>query len=141
MNKGMRAATALAIGYVLGRRKKFRTATLMAAATAVGGTTVGGMVLKRGMKLVNASDALGKVAPQLGDIADVLKGDLLTAGKAAATSASGACPFWSKTTAPPCSKAWTWSPISRASAPRCSRARSAPSLRLGRAIPPTRRRR
>lgn len=87
MNSGMKAATALAIGYVLGRRKKFRTATMMAAATAVGGTTVGGMVLKQGMKLVNSSDVLGKVAPQLGDITDTLKGDLLTAGKAAATAA------------------------------------------------------
>jgi hypothetical protein len=87
MNSGMKAATALAIGYVLGRRKKFRTATMMAAATAVGGTTVGGMVLKQGMKLVNSSDVLGKVAPQLGEITDTLKGDLLTAGKAAATAA------------------------------------------------------
>jgi hypothetical protein len=87
MNSGMKAAAALAIGYVLGRRKKFRTATMMAAATAVGGTTVGGMVLKQGMKLVNSSDVLGKVAPQLGDITDTLKGDLFTAGKAAATAA------------------------------------------------------
>lgn len=87
MNSGMKAATALAIGYVLGRRKKFRTATMMAAATAVGGTTVGGMVLKQGMKLVNSSDVLGKVAPQLGDITETLRGDLLTAGKAAATAA------------------------------------------------------
>lgn len=39
MKSGMRAATALGIGYVLGRRKKLRTATMMAAAAAVGGTT------------------------------------------------------------------------------------------------------
>jgi hypothetical protein len=87
MNSGMKAATALAVGYVLGRRKKFRTATMMAAATAVGGTTVGGIVLKQGMKVLGSSDALGKVAPQLTDIADTLKGDLLAAGKAAATAA------------------------------------------------------
>jgi hypothetical protein len=87
MNSGMRAATAVGIGYVLGRRKKFRTATLAAAATAVGGTTVGGIVLKQGMKVLNSSDALGKVAPQLGEITDTLKGDLFAAGKAAATAA------------------------------------------------------
>ena len=87
MNSGMRAATAIGIGYVLGRRKKLRTATLVAAATAVGGPTVGGLILKRGMKLVGSSDALGKVAPQLGEIADIVRGDLVAAGKAAATSA------------------------------------------------------
>jgi len=87
MNSGMRAATAVAVGYVLGRRKKLRTATLVAAATAVGGTTVGGMVLRRGMKLAGSSDALGKVAPQLGEIVDTVRGDLLAAGKSAATAA------------------------------------------------------
>lgn len=87
MNSGMRAATAVGIGYVLGRRKKLRTATLVAAATAVGGTTVGGLVLRRGMKMLGSSDALGKIAPQLGEIADTVRGDLFAAGKAAATSA------------------------------------------------------
>jgi hypothetical protein len=87
MNSGMRAATAVGIGYVLGRRKKLRTATLVAAATAVGGTTVGGLVLRRGMKMLGSSDALGKIAPQLGEIADTVRGDLFAAGKAAAASA------------------------------------------------------
>lgn len=87
MNNGMRAATAIGVGYLLGRRKKFRTATLMAAAAAVGGTTVGGPVLRRGMKMIGNSDALGKVAPQLGELADTVRGDLLGAGKAAAAAA------------------------------------------------------
>jgi hypothetical protein len=87
MKGSMRAATAIGIGYLLGRRKKFRTATMLAAATAVGGTTVGGIALKRGMKMLGSSDALQKVAPQLGELTDVVRGDLLSAGKAAATSA------------------------------------------------------
>jgi hypothetical protein len=87
MNGGMRAAAAIAVGYVLGRRKKFRTATLMAAATAVGGTTVGGLALRRGVKMLGSSEALGKVAPQLGEIVDTVRGDLLDAGKAAAAAA------------------------------------------------------
>jgi hypothetical protein len=59
----------------------------MAAATAVGGTTVGGLVMRRGMKTLNNTDALSKVAPQLGELADTVRGDLLGAGKAAAAAA------------------------------------------------------
>ena len=83
----MQAATAIGVGYVLGRRKKLRTATMLAAATAVGGTTVGGIALKRGMKMLGSTDALQKVAPQLGELADMVRGDLVAAGKAAATAA------------------------------------------------------
>jgi hypothetical protein len=87
MNGGMRAATAIGVGYLLGRRKKFRTATLMAAATAVGGTTVGGLVLRRGMKMLGSTEALNKIAPQLGELTETVRGDLLGAGKAAASAA------------------------------------------------------
>jgi hypothetical protein len=87
MKGSMRAATAIGVGYLLGRRRKLRTATLMAAAYAVGGTTVGSMVLKRGMKMLNNSEVFGKIAPQLTEMTDVVRGDLLTAGKAAATAA------------------------------------------------------
>ena len=87
MKGSMRAATAIGVGYLLGRRRKLRTATLMAAATAVGGTTVGGLLLKRGMKMLNSTEAFGKIAPQLTQITDTVRGDLLTAGKAAATAA------------------------------------------------------
>jgi hypothetical protein len=87
MKSGMRAATAIGIGYLLGRRKKLRTATLLAAATAAGGTAIGGPVLRRGMKMLGNSDVLGKVSPQLGELADTVRGDLLGAGKAAAAAA------------------------------------------------------
>jgi len=87
MKGGMRAATAIGIGYLLGRRKKLRTATLLAAATAAGGSAVAGPVLRRGMKMAANSDALGKISPQLGELAETLRGDLLGAGKAAAAAA------------------------------------------------------
>jgi hypothetical protein len=87
MKGGTRAAMAIGVGYILGRHKRFRTATMMAAATAVGGTTIGSLAMRRGMKMLGNADVLGKVSPQLGEIAGTVKGDLLTAGKAAATAA------------------------------------------------------
>lgn len=87
MKGSMPAAAAIGIGYVLGRRKKFRAAAMVAAGMTVGGTAVGSMVLKRGMKMLGNVDAVQKVAPQLGDLTDVVRGDLVSAGKAAATAA------------------------------------------------------
>jgi hypothetical protein len=88
MKGSTRAATALTVGYLLGRRRKFRTAAVMAAASAVGGTTVSGILMKRGMKMLGSTDALTKIAPQLGEITDTVRGDLITAGKAAITNAA-----------------------------------------------------
>lgn len=87
MKGSMPAAAAIGIGYVLGRRKKFRTAAMVAAGMTVGGTTVGALVLKRGMKMVGNLDAVQKVAPQLGELTETVRGDLVSAGKAAATAA------------------------------------------------------
>lgn len=87
MKGGVRAAAALGIGYVLGRNKKLRMAALMAAATAVGGKTIGGKALQRGMKALGSTEMVGKIAPQLGEIADAVRGDLVPAGKAAAGAA------------------------------------------------------
>lgn len=88
MKGGTQAAVAIAVGYVLGRRRKMRTATLLVAATAAGGAGgIGGVALRRGVKMLGSADVLGKVAPQLGDIADTVRGDLVEAGKAAATAA------------------------------------------------------
>lgn len=90
MKGSTRAATALTVGYLLGRRRKFRTAAVMAAATAVGGTSVSGVLMKRGMKMLGSTEALTKIAPQLGEITDTVRGDLITAGKAAVTNAAAA---------------------------------------------------
>lgn len=87
MKGSTRAAAALSIGYVLGRRRKLRTAALMAAVTAVGGKGVGAMALQRGVKMLGSTETFGKLAPQLGEITDTVRGDLLPAGKAAASAA------------------------------------------------------
>jgi hypothetical protein len=87
MKGSMRAAAALAVGYFLGRQHRLRTAVLLAAATAVGGSTVGGMVLRRGMKMASSTEAIGKIAPQLTEIVDTVRDDLLDAAKAAAAAA------------------------------------------------------
>jgi hypothetical protein len=88
MKCGTGAALAIGAGYVLGRRRKMRMAAVLAGATAVGGIGgLGGSVLRRGMTALGSTDLLGGVAPQLGDIADKVRGDLLDAGKAAALAA------------------------------------------------------
>jgi len=88
MKGGTQAALAIGVGYILGRRRKMRIATLLAAAAATGGLgALGGPVLRRGAKMLGNTDMFGKVAPQLGDIADTVRGDLLDAGKAAAMAA------------------------------------------------------
>ncbi len=87
MKGSMRAAAAIGVGYLLGRHRKFRTAAMMAAGMTIGGTTVGGLIMKRGIKMLGSTDAIQKVSPQLGELADVVRGDLVAAGKAAATAA------------------------------------------------------
>jgi hypothetical protein len=88
MKCGTGAALAIGAGYVLGRRHKMRMAAVLAGATAVGGIGgLGGSVLRRGVTALGSTDLLGGVAPQLGDIADKVRGDLLDAGKAAALAA------------------------------------------------------
>lgn len=87
MKGSMGAAIALGIGYALGRKKRLRTATLMAAATAFGSSSAGTLVLKRGLKVLSNTGAFGKLAPQLSEIADTVRDDLLDAGKAAVAAA------------------------------------------------------
>jgi hypothetical protein len=87
MKGGKEAALALAVGYVLGRRRKMRLTTMLAAATATGGMGLTGLALRRGAKLAGSSEALSKFAPQLGELADVVRSDLMDAGKAAASAA------------------------------------------------------
>lgn len=92
MKGNARAAIAIGAGYVLGRRRKFRAAVLLAAAAAAGSTPVGGMVLKRGAKLLGSADVLGKaigvLPPEVADLVDTVRGDLVPAGKAAVTTAA-----------------------------------------------------
>ena len=88
MKGGMQAALALGVGYLLGRRRKMRLTTMLAVGAATG--SVGGLgsaALKRGMKMLGSTEAVGKFAPQLGELADTVRSDLMDAGKAAATAA------------------------------------------------------
>ena len=75
------------MGYLLGRKHRFRTAAAAAVVAGFGGTSVGGVLLQRGTKILTSPAALGKVSPQLGDLADTVRGDLLEAGKAAVSAA------------------------------------------------------
>jgi hypothetical protein len=88
MKGGTQAALALGVGYMLGRRRKMRLTTMLAAGAATGGLGgLGGAALRRGMKMLGSTEAVGKFAPQLGELADVVRSDLMDAGKAAAAAA------------------------------------------------------
>lgn len=88
MKAGAQAALALGVGYVLGRRRKLRMTTMLAGAAAAGGVgSLGGVALKRGLKMLSSTGALGGLGPQLGEIAETVRGDLVDAGKAAALAA------------------------------------------------------
>jgi hypothetical protein len=88
MKGGAPVALAIGVGYILGRRRKMRLATMLAVGAATGG--IGGLgpaVLKRGVKYLGSTDLAGDLGPQVTDIVSTIRGDLLDAGKAAAAAA------------------------------------------------------
>ncbi|MGN6795104.1 MAG: hypothetical protein ACTHJW_22185 [Streptosporangiaceae bacterium] len=88
MKGGTRTGIALAVGYILGRRRKLRMTTLLATAAASGGLgALGSAALKRGAGMGAAGGLLGKVTPEVGGIAEKVRGELINAGKAAAVAA------------------------------------------------------
>jgi hypothetical protein len=88
MKGGTQAALALGVGYLLGRRRKMRLTTMLAVGAATGGVGgLGGAALRRGMQMLGSTEAVGKFAPQLGELADTVRSDLMDAGKAAAAAA------------------------------------------------------
>lgn len=82
MKSGTRVALAVGFGYLLGRRKKMRTALTLAAAVAAGRASQ----RPGGLKQLGAD--LMSVNPQLGSLTK-LGSPLATAGKAAASAAAG----------------------------------------------------
>ena len=77
-------ALAIAAGYVLGRRHKLRTAALVAGAVATGRlSALGGAAVKRKTKIGGSGSLLETMAPQIGEIASTVRGELVDAGKAA----------------------------------------------------------
>jgi hypothetical protein len=82
------AALAVGAGYLLGRTHKTKLALGLAAMAATGKFGgVSGQLIKRGTKLIGSTDALGKLSPQLTEVTDLIRGDLVDAGKAAALTA------------------------------------------------------
>lgn len=85
MRGGTQAALVLGVGYLLGRRRKLRTATVMATAAATGGVgSLGGAAFKHGLKMLGSSKALSDLGPQVTELAGIVRGDLVDVGKAAA---------------------------------------------------------
>ncbi|MGC4890246.1 hypothetical protein [Micromonospora sp. DT227] len=82
MKSGARIALAVGFGYVLGRRRKLRTALTLAAAVAAGRASQNPGGLKQ-----MATGLLGS-NPQLANLSR-LGAPLVTAGRAAATAAAG----------------------------------------------------
>jgi hypothetical protein len=88
MKGGATTALAIGVGYVLGRRRKMRLATMLAVGAATGGLAkLGPLALRQGAKYLDKTDIAGTLGPQVGEIVDTLRGDLLDAGKAAAAAA------------------------------------------------------
>jgi hypothetical protein len=88
MKGGAPVALAVGVGYILGRRRKMRMATMLAIGAATGG--IGGLgpaVLKRGAKYLGSTDLAGDLGPAVTDIVSTVRGELLDAGKAAAAAA------------------------------------------------------
>lgn len=79
--KGTQAALGLGISSMLGRRRKMRLATIMAAAA-------GGLAAKRATKVLGSTEAPGAFAPQLGELAGTVRGDL---GRLQAVTGPGPC--------------------------------------------------
>jgi hypothetical protein len=92
MASGPQVSLALGVGYLLGRRRK-RKMMIMLGTAALTGVSTGpaGQLLKRGVKTaagnLGSAETLGKISPQVGEIAGLIQGDLVQAGKAAATAA------------------------------------------------------
>jgi hypothetical protein len=88
MKGGARTAVAIGVGYYLGRRRKMRTATVLALGAATGGLgSLGPAAIKRGTKMLSNTDLAGSLGPQVNEIVETVRGDLLDAGRAAATAA------------------------------------------------------
>jgi hypothetical protein len=88
MKGGAQTALAIGVGYVLGRRRKMRVATALALGAATGGLgKLGPLALKRAGKYLGSTEIGGALGSQVGEITSIIRGDLLDAGKAAATAA------------------------------------------------------
>jgi hypothetical protein len=88
MKGGVQTALALGVGYILGRRRKMRLATMLALGAATGGAAkLGPAALRQGTKYLGKTDIAGALGPQVTEIVNTVRGELLDAAKGAATAA------------------------------------------------------
>src|SRR5246127_1763829 len=88
MKGGAQTALALGVGYILGRRRKMRLATMRAVGAATGGAAkLGPAALRQGPKYLGKTDIAGALGPQVTEIVNPVRGELLDAAKGAATAA------------------------------------------------------
>jgi hypothetical protein len=88
MKGGVGTALALGVGYILGRHRKMRLATMLAIGAATGGAAkLGPAALRQGTKYLGKSDIAGALGPQVTEIVNTVRGELLDAAKGAATAA------------------------------------------------------
>lgn len=88
MKGGAQTALAIGVGYFLGRRRKMRLATVLALGAATGGAArLGPAAMRQGAKYLGKTDIAGALGPQVTEIVDTVRGELLDAAKGAATAA------------------------------------------------------
>ena len=88
MKGGVQTALALGVGYILGRRRKMRLATMLALGAATGGAArLGPIAMRQGAKYLGKTDIAGALGPQVTEIVNTVRGELLDAAKGAATAA------------------------------------------------------
>lgn len=88
MKGGVGTALALGVGYILGRRRKMRLTTMLAIGAASGGAAkLGPAALRQGSKYLGKTDIAGALGPQVTEIVNTVRGELLDAAKGAAAAA------------------------------------------------------
>jgi hypothetical protein len=88
MKGGAQTALAIGVGYMLGRRRKMRLATMIAVGAATGGAArLGPAALRQGAKAIGKTDIGGALGPQVTEIVNPVRGELLDAAKGAAAAA------------------------------------------------------
>src|SRR5215469_8722298 len=88
MKGGVGTALALGVGYILGRNRKMRLATMLAIGAATGGAAkLGPAALRQGTKYLGKTDIAGALRPQVTEIVNTVRGELLDAAKGAAAAA------------------------------------------------------
>src|SRR2546430_10278105 len=82
MKGGVQTALALGVGYILGRNRKMRLATMLAVGAATGGAAkLGPAALRRGTRYLGKTDIAGALGPQVTEIVNPVRGELLDAAK------------------------------------------------------------